>query len=360
MNDKWVAQECPKCGARLIVAPGATHCRCNYCDNEFHRDPNVVVDHPGKVDWANDPDAGQVKKKKEPMPVAAKVVLIIFLAPVIGFFAMLTIAVIVALFVRDDTAEVTRNSDDVYEYIDYTDGSDKFVPLEDVNPFDNITWTYSGLSGDAYFHGTNSNPYQYGIDNVVATPKSGLSNGDKVTISITHNKDTAARYGYRLTETKKEIIVDGLDEYASDLSALNSSYLEKMQKYATDKLNDKDSLSWSDFEFDYTDWEYLGWITLVKKNAYSGAVYLVYKSDITYQNVTTTVYTPVLFKNVIVSANGDVRADWNCTVNQSGSSTHVGTKDSYKSVYGFNSYELLKDTLIQNSKADYYVNYSLE
>lgn len=362
MSGKWVAQECPKCGARLIVAPGATHCRCNYCDNEFHRDPNVVVDHPGKVDWNGDPDGKVEEKKTAKIPVVVKVILIIALAPMAFFFLMLTIAVIAALIIGDDSVSRTSDVDIVYDYTDYSDGSDKFVSLESVDPFDNISWYYFGISGDAQIHVVSTNPYQYGVGEVTPSKKSGLSNGDTITLTAVCNKDTATRYGYKMSTTIKEITVEGLDEYVSDLSTIDSSYVDNMKTYALEKLNNPDNLYYSEFDssFSNTDWEYCGYISLIKKNMYTSRIYLVYKSDITYQDVTTTVYTPVSFNDVIVDKDGEVRANWDCKVNQSGHDVHVGGRNSWRSVYGFESMQKLKDTLVQNSKADYYVNYSLE
>ena len=99
----------------------------------------------------------------------------------------------------------------VTENVDVTvSGLQKVI---EVNPFDKITVTFIGTAPNGYAEvdiaALDDLPEAVWYD---AAPQEGLSNGDKVKVTISESTvSNLANKGYRLTETEKEYTVEGLD-----------------------------------------------------------------------------------------------------------------------------------------------------
>lgn len=323
-----IFRECPNCGARLKIAPGATHCRCSYCDTDFHFDKNVIVDHPGTVEFKGDPDA-----KSKFSTVIMIAVALIFIIVMISITSVI----------------ITQ------EKRDYNDAIKHDVEQVSIDPFDNITVSFSGINHSGAAKITNNNNYKCSINRVDVDRNYDLSNGEEIVVTVDYNQDKAKENGVTITNISKTYLVSGLYEYISDPEKIDG-YLDKLKEYAEAALTDYKKMSMYEYQWtEQKDLTYLGWITLAHKKKSQGKIYLVYKAVYFDEKGSKTIYTPICFKEPIMTADGAVKTEY--TANVSSGSDIIRISDNWQSsVYGYESLNLLKDTLITNSKAEWIVN----
>lgn len=377
LRKDWVAQECPRCGARLIIAPGATHFKCNYCDSSFERDPNVIVDYPNRKDFPGDKTAeerrtemlkksleearNEASKVKHDQGVirdkTAKTILLIIFSPILFGIFLFFILVVIGMFMSmGDSGNTTKGYVDDYSYDSDTSHSNSSSELKEIDPFESMTITYNGTSGNAYIIVKDNKEY-YGVGSARVSPNYDLKNGDVVTISVEYYPDTVKRYGYKLSRTSATITVSGLPHYVTDYDSLSEDVKSKLNTYALEKLVPENLTHQKNMKDDpRTPFEYCGWISRVEKSEKRGELYLVYKTNWTHNDTTKTIYTTAKFSNVIVDSNGNVTADWSPTV----TSNYKTVKfESLIEVYGFDSIQRLKDEYITNGATDYNVKSDL-
>lgn len=97
-----------------------------------------------------------------------------------------------------------------------------------------------GVSGtaNAYLNVLASGAYVYYL-NYDWSPKSGIKNGDTVTITINPAESKLSELGYAIPEKRTmEYPVGGLDEMVADYTAIPDTYLNSMVSHAEGKLAD--------------------------------------------------------------------------------------------------------------------------
>lgn len=130
----------------------------------------------------------------------------------------------------------------------------KVEGLTEVEPFDafaDISVVFDGVSPAATAKIVNNSTdeacmsYDYSLDQ-----SSGLANGDTVTVSIEEYSidDVGERTGKVPAEMEKQFTVEGVAQYASQLSQLSDTALAAMQKEASDALTAHAARNWGDSE----------------------------------------------------------------------------------------------------------------
>lgn len=188
---KMIDMTCPKCGAIMQVDAEKEQAVCQYCGALFLLEQEDTLEeiqakaeakaygyHKGKLAAEKKAAAGRKKNKiKIPVPV-------------------IVIAVIVLIGVISVMSE--------------------HLSKPKVNPFDCIAVTFRGTDGDGEIviemtnavEGIDVNRIEYDI-----SKENYLLQGETISIEATSDE-------YRLTETTKVYIVEGLDEYLKDLEDL--------------------------------------------------------------------------------------------------------------------------------------------
>ena len=219
------------------------------------------------------------------------------------------------------TVSVDVNNSLVKEYkLELTGGTaaftaDGLTPVEEVDPFADITITYEGIAprGRAVINIS-------GADKTLAyTPdkESGLSNGDVITLTAAPKsnmtmEEYTQKYGKVLTAAEQTYTVEGMTSYVSSLDEIPQETLDKMNQTYLDAypahIADLGSV---------TDMELLGNYILTAKGDASpyNQIYFVYKvtADFTAEDADVGVqeyYWCAYYKDVTLMPDGTVSADY--------------------------------------------------
>lgn len=204
--------------------------------------------------------------------------------------------------------------------VKFSDKSVKVSGLEvadTFDPFESLMVTFDGVGPVGYviyeYTGDYLDTYDFYVDK-----KSGLSNGDTITISIDNAdpKYFASNYGKIPAITEKEYSVEGLGTYASKVDEIGVESLNSIKTKVESIITDYTS-GWShDATVDSVS--YIGNYVAHAKDSdadnynYLGIVYQINShvqaaSDCDVVNVVQ--YFDVVFKNVAVKADGTVDID---------------------------------------------------
>lgn len=114
--------------------------------------------------------------------------------------------------------------------VEYGSNTESLTKSEKINPFENLKvsfWGTSPKSNISIIDGSSSVDYTPNI-------KSGMRNGDKITIKATLK--SGYEESFSLTETEKEYSVDGLPAYATSIDEIPEDTKNKMLKQANDSF----------------------------------------------------------------------------------------------------------------------------
>lgn len=190
------------------------------------------------------------------------------------------------------------------------DGTYKVSSLEEIETFDafaDLTVTFEGISPNGRvvykYSGEQLGYYDFSCDK-----KTGLSNGDTVTVSITESDEyLAALWGMVPSKLENEYVVSGLQEYVASYSDLSSDFIETLKNDAINAIHIDTSSYASDSNL--SDLKYEGYIynyindTSLYSKPYN-SIYIIYSGTVsssTEKFPDTTVYFPVQFTNILNS-----------------------------------------------------------
>lgn len=212
----------------------------------------------------------------------------------------------------------------------YKDVECKVEGLEEAevfDPFEGIAVVFSGISpsGSANIEGEPTaraaQDLRYELDNY-----NGLSNGDKVTVTVSTYYDNPVEYcienyGMLPTPLTKEYKVEGLDRYIQAISDISTDALSDMQKQAEDVYNAHVAQNWGDDET-LRNFTYIGsyLLTNKKQDDYWGVhnvLYLVYRAQVNdkYSNdsgkydKTNDIYWYICYYDLLVDSDGVTTVD---------------------------------------------------
>lgn len=183
--------------------------------------------------------------------------------------------------------------------------------MPELDPFDYLEVTYSGMSGGGTAEVTISDDIPLSdIRFRIDSSNYYLSNGDEITVTAyCYSGDDLADYcednEYILVNDTATYTVEGLDEYLTDIDQLTPEMLAELQTQASDTINA--SFYLEDGET-VTSVNYIGLYLLSTKDyAYSwyhNRVYLIYEVTIATPAGDILLYTYVGFNDIIVLADG--------------------------------------------------------
>ena len=267
---------------------------------------------------------------------------------------------------EDEDAKKYFNVQLKYSDIPYT-----VKGLTEVGTFDPFAYVSVEISG-ASPNGTadisqNYDKTEMQYISVWADKSSGLSNGDKVTVtaSIQGSIDSfVEQFGMVPSPLSKEFTVEGLPAYVTSSSEIDESTLNAMKQQAEDIC----TADWSS-PLDETDIlngiTYVGNYFLSKKDGARGdenCIYLVYKIDAEYAGNSYPHYNFTKFSNIMVSEDGILAVD----LNNYEIATHrykTGFKKYYSDIfyYGYETLEeMYEDCVLSQMNAYAFENNIIE
>ncbi len=214
--------------------------------------------------------------------------------------------------------------------------------VEEFDPFEGAKITFDGVApnGTALFS-SEQEDITFSVDKY-----SGLSNGDKVTVTAEPKygmSEYAAEHGKVFSKTENEYTVEGLASYAMKLDDIPDETKEKMQNQSKDSIT-ASAAGWEEGKL-LKKSEFVGYYFLTPKEGFSTSknniLYCVYKNTVSVKGVKAgankdtkeetgeeTYYIYCCFNNIMILPDGT------CSVNLS----DVQMPNSYgvtvKSAYG--------------------------
>ena len=262
-----------------------------------------------------------------------------------------------------------------YENIDYAVSGLKKADTFDI--FSKVNVTFEGSSPNGTVSITNENDdYPVSYWSFVADKDSGLSNGDKITVSVDGDdamiQECLNETGMIPDSLSKEYEVSGLDSNITKLEQIPDDIMQKMKKQVEDKL---ESTAASDWEkgIDISKMTYAGAYLLTAKEGvdseYNNRVILVYAVDVSADTeIDDTNYTGKFgyyyygeFSNLVLLDDGTVSLDLNNIETPRETvelNTHVESWWS-EVVYNFDGYSDL-DTLFNKTVVAFKDQYEYE
>ena len=250
---------------------------------------------------------------------------------------------------------------------------------ETFDPFDGIEIIFSGISPDGMAEVTGepkaaaAREFRYELDN-----RSGLSNGEKVTLTYTLYYDDPieyciSNYGVIPDALSKEYTVDGLDSYVTNVSEISSDCIDQMNRQAEDVYNAQVAKNWEATEEKLTGFTYIGNYLLTNKSTddYWGnynILYMVYKVNVNNRysdrgesyNENNEFYWFISYGDLLVNTSGANTVDITryetpnngFEIDSGISSGWFGTKSWY--YYGYPTLEELYNEVVTYNLDNYY------
>ncbi len=214
--------------------------------------------------------------------------------------------------------------------------------VEEFDPFEGVKVSFDGISpnGSVVISSEQSDI------TFTADKSSGLSNGDKVTVTAEPSygmSEYAAEHGKVFSKTENEYTVEGLASYAMKLDDIPDETKDKMKSQSNDSIT-ASAATWAEGN-SLKKSEFLGYYFLTPKDGFSTSncniLYCVYKntssvtgvkaganSDTKAETGEETYYTYCRFENIMVLPDGT------CSVNLSGVEMPSPYSTTVKSAYG--------------------------
>jgi len=215
-------------------------------------------------------------------------------------------------------------NEDLFKYINfnikYEDGEHKVEGLEEIGTFDafadfDVEFTGTAPYGYASINYLGDELY-YGDFNIDRT--SGLSNGEKVKVTIDRNRIQyiAESLGKVPAQLEKEFTVSGLESYVKKLSEIDDASLNQMKMQASDEYNSYVASRWGDGE-SVAAFDYIGSYLLTSKTGGNNLLYLVYKVQVSnyfanengsYSKINND-YWYVRYDDLMLDGDGNLKFD---------------------------------------------------
>ena len=186
--------------------------------------------------------------------------------------------------------------------------------VEKVDPFEDFTVTFDGVSGDGYANiDIEGYPNYRNYFNYEVSNRYSLSNGDtvEITFDVSKYKDfVAEQFGYELYPTKKSYTVEGLTEYVWADEQVTEATVKPMLAAAEKHIYNHINQYW-DEESSVKKLACVGHFISrpdSMDDSVKNVIGLIYKVNanvfVEERNLEVEYYFPVLFKNVVLGEDG--------------------------------------------------------
>ncbi len=218
---------------------------------------------------------------------------------------------------KTDAKKYIKKYDIILNVKDIDITLDGFDPIQEINPFDYVTMTYSGMSGNVSASCNVDTDIDCINDMYFSLDKSwGLSIGDTITVTYdSYYADNALSNGYKFTEDSKEFTITDADadRYVTKAEDIDDDSLEKLKTEAEAEIDD----SYNYYNVDLKDINYAGMYVVSPKSTDSydsNHVILVYTATLTSTDEDLefddfTVYLPVEIDGVVCKTTGETTWD---------------------------------------------------
>ena len=230
-----------------------------------------------------------------------------------------------------------------------TGGEKKFTvsglpEIEIVDIFKDVSLRYEGIAGDfTIVHLDRLSDSQILQDcNFSVEPQTDVKNGDVITVTITNTDILAEKHICAPAEISRAFTVSGLDEYLTDSDLLPEDKIRDIIAQYIPTCQKED-----DFLFTYTDSVYYKTYFCIGRKDRFGTDFNRLEVFACYDEYMDgeyrwTVYTPLTFRNLLLSAEGTVDLEY---------------KDGYNAIFYTDPDELLETLETEYVVEEVYIEY---
>lgn len=309
---------CPGCGASLNINDWQKVVTCEYCGMTFKVDEGVKSRNT------------YTTRTPEEYHKIGKTVATIVIICVVSFWALIIlISILGAIF----SAEKGTNSS-----VKSSSQTKEEVIL--VNPYENINIQLADVAPWGRIVNVKGDDELSRVEYKVSKTE-GLSNGDKVIITAEEMK------GYSWTESSYEYTVEGLDELVTDISMLSDDDKELIYSEAEALLIKEWEKNIEGCKFTIEDIKlelepYNLYLKVSQSDYYASyldnnVVMPAFKTTFVNKDKTYTIYQYADLSNVIITSDGQLKADFDVMGGLNGFSfgDDYGFKNQYFAIYGY-------------------------
>ncbi|MCR4640536.1 MAG: hypothetical protein K5697_00720 [Lachnospiraceae bacterium] len=337
---------CPNCGASVSYDESKKTTKCEFCGAAL----DMTEEYGPKMDRMRDDMQdmqirkimkdmnGQNSQKPDTMKARKKALTIILTIVGVYFFLYLIGGLVYLTVVGKKAGQFAGSR------------SGSSVTEVEVDPFDKLKITYSGISGRASARLSDSNEYDVRSLKKTTTELEDLSNGDTITVTYDTDKVTVGKTRYVLTRTEKTYTVSGLDEYVSDVCDVGEEDYEILKKGAIALAKSQCD---SDFPCYVPDsFALYAVYTLVKKDYSDQETVFVVSFDYAGEDGSGTGYFMAEYSDITRLASGEYRINFNPGV-------YIYSRESYYGGFtltsGHTTWDATYADVYLNNKADWFI-----
>lgn len=327
---------CPNCGAAVNCDPNTKTATCEFCGTVFDisemyqekadrerddRQDEQIKKIMDDMDRNNDPmrqrRAMQQRRamgKKSEAANTAKTIVIVIAVLLFVFSIFTTVFFSVfgqALMTFSSRTSATRENEKI-----------------ELDPFDKISISYYGVSGSATARISDINNSAVKSIPMTTSDLENLSNGDTITIKYEENNVTEYKKDYVLTETEKTYVVEGLEEYVTDINDVSEEDFQILKDHAIEFA--KNTIKDDDFNFQYDEnsFEVYKIYTMVRKDNSEQQSEFIVSFDYYEEGEKKTGYFIANYSDMKILPSGECKIDYNPGV-------YIWSRESY-GMFGFN------------------------
>jgi len=343
--------KCPNCGAAVSYDDNSKTVKCEFCGGvldmtevygpKMDRERDDMQDKQIKQ-IMNSMNRTDTQRRDSDIKKTRKTILTV-LAVMGGIYVGMMLltgiasAIVVAVRVGEAKKSVTQAT-----------------KTQEIDPFDKLDITYSGVSGRATARLSDANTYLVSHIEKKTTAMENLSNGDTVTVTYRDDSVADSNTTYKLTRTEKTFTVEGLDEYVSDISVVGDEDLETLKKNAV-------ALAKSECETDLDSFlpgtfDICAIYSMIKKDYSDQVTVFVVAFDYNTDKGVKRGYYMAKYPDVTALADGSYRINYN-------PGTYIYSRESYFQGFsltsGHSTWDATYADVYLNNKADWnvYENY---
>lgn len=229
--------------------------------------------------------------------------------------------------------------------------------VKEINPFDDLTVEFSGISPNAKVEITSdSSEDVISYIRFEADKTSGIAKGDKITVTVDVDEDYILKnYGCKLKETSKEYTCEDVDEYIIKYADISTEYLETIKTQAQDVINSYFAEEKEYIQAGKLTFEGVYFLTNKDVSTWSSHNILdvVYSTTVKSKDKSfkkTKVYIPVEFTDVQKYADGKYYVNLESYERKGSTSLEYSW---WSKVSGYTSIDTMYNELVVARKADY-------
>ncbi len=341
---------CPNCGAAVSYDENHKTVNCSFCGAVLDMTEEYAAKNDRVRDDIQDMQIRQIMNnmntgnpntvRQDPNVKKSKKIALTIILSIVAVYAFIYIVgMVITLGVAGSRLMKKSGS-----------GSSSKMSVVEIDPFENISISYYGKSGQASGRVYDSNLYGISSLEKKTTNMEGLSNGDTITVKYKSDSVERGDVKYVLKPTEKTFTVEGLEEYVTDIHDVGEEDYAILEKGAVNLAKSQCEEDLSGYLPD--TFKVCAVYSLVKKDYSDQSTVFIVSFDYDGEKGVSTGYFMAEYGDITRLASGEYRIDFNPGVFLYSRESYLG---GFTLTSGHSSWDATYTDVYLNNKADYYI-----